>query len=126
MSELNTIRHTHTFQSTNTLQQQLHTLGIKTGDNIIVHSSLRSMGWIAGGTQAVVEALMETVTRTGTIVMPAQSADNSDPSYWRLPPVPEEWHESIRQSLPAYNPHLTNLRGMGKIAECFHRHPETI
>jgi aminoglycoside 3-N-acetyltransferase len=84
------------------------------------------MGWIAGGAQAVVEALMETVTQDGTIVMPAQSSDNSEPSYWKLPPVPEEWHESIRQSLPAYDPNLTNLRGMGKIAECFHRHPATI
>lgn len=126
MSELKTIQRTHTFQSKNTLQEQLHTLGITAGDNIIVHSSLKSMGWIAGGAQAVVEALMETVTHNGTIVMPAQSADNSDPSYWRSPPVPEEWYEPIRQSLPAYDPHLSSLRGMGKIAECFHRHPETI
>lgn len=126
MSELKTIQRTHSFQSKKTLQQQLHTLGIQAGDNIIVHASLQSMGWIAGGAQSVVEALMETITSNGTIIMPAQSADNSEPSNWRNPPVPEEWYEYIRQSLPAYNPHLSNLRGMGKIAECFHRHPATI
>jgi len=126
MSELKTIQRTHTFQSKHTLQQQLHTLGIAAGDNIIVHASLKSMGWIAGGAQAVVEALMEAVTPNGTIVMPSQSTENSDPIYWMNPPVPEEWHESIRQSLPAYDPQLSNMRGMGKIAECFHRHPATI
>ncbi|MFJ7935353.1 aminoglycoside N(3)-acetyltransferase [Sporosarcina sp. NPDC096371] len=126
MSELRTIQQTHSFQSKSTLQQQLHTLEITPGDNIIVHSSLKSMGWIAGGAQAVVEALMETITQNGTIVMPAQSADNSDPSNWMLPPVPEMWHEPIRQSVPAYDPYLTHLRGMGKIAECFHRHPAVI
>jgi aminoglycoside 3-N-acetyltransferase len=126
MTEFEAIQQTHSFQSRETLKEQLTTLGIKKGDRVIVHSSLKSMGWIAGGAQAVIEALTETVTPSGTIVMPAQSADNSEPSYWMLPPVPEAWHEPIRQSIPAYDPHLTHLREMGKIADCFHRHPETI
>lgn len=92
----------------------------------MVHSSLKSMGWIAGGAQAVLEALMETITEKGTLVMPAQSVDNSDPAYWMEPPVPENWHQPIRDQLPAFDPHLSGLRGMGKIAECFHRHPATI
>ncbi|HJF33639.1 MAG TPA: AAC(3) family N-acetyltransferase [Sporosarcina psychrophila] len=126
MTEFEAIQQTPSFQSKETLKEQLSTLGVKSGDHIIVHSSLKSMGWIAGGAQAVVESLIETVTCNGTIIMPAQSADNSEPSYWMLPPVPKAWHEPIRQSIPAYNPSLTHLRGMGKIADCFHRHPETI
>jgi aminoglycoside 3-N-acetyltransferase len=126
MRELNQIVNTNEFQSKDTLKKQLIELGIDAGDNLIVHSSLSSMGWIAGGPQAVVEALLETVTETGTIVMPAQSPDNSDPSYWMLPPVPKEWHQPIRDHFPAYDPHLSPLREMGKIAECFHRHPHTI
>ena len=126
MHELNQILNTPQFQSKETLKSQLKDLGIGPGDKIMVHSSLSSMGWIAGGAQAVVEALMETVTTSGTIVMPAQSADNSEPSYWMAPPVPAEWHQSIRDFFPAFAPHLTPLREMGKIAECFHRHPATI
>ncbi|WP_422124212.1 aminoglycoside N(3)-acetyltransferase [Planococcus sp. X10-3] len=126
MSELMSILNTPEFQSKESLKKQLTDLGIEEGSRIMVHSSLKSMGWIAGGPQAVVEALMETVTASGTIVMPAQSADNSDPVYWMEPPIPENWHEELRQQLPAYHPHLTPLRGMGKIAECFHRHPGTI
>lgn len=120
------ILNTPKFQSKKTIKQQLTNLGIQVGDHIMVHSSLSSMGWISGGPQAVVEALIETITTEGTIVMPAQSADNSDPSYWMAPPVPEEWHQLIRDHSPAYDPYLTPLRGMGKIAECFHRHPDTI
>ncbi|QHJ70268.1 aminoglycoside N(3)-acetyltransferase [Planococcus halotolerans] len=126
MTELMSILNTPEFQSKKSLKRQLNELGIQKGDQIMVHSSLKSMGWIAGGAQAVVEALMETVTDSGTIVMPSQSADNSDPVYWMEPPIPENWHADLRGNLPAYDPHLTPLRGMGKIAECFHRHPSTI
>ena len=126
MTELLRILNTPEFQFKDSLKSQLQQLGIKDGDAIIVHSSLKSLGWIAGGPQAVVEALMETVSPEGTIIMPSQSADNSDPVYWMQPPVPENWHQSIRDHLPAFDPHLSELRGMGKIAECFHRHPDTI
>ncbi|PSL34402.1 aminoglycoside 3-N-acetyltransferase [Planomicrobium soli] len=126
MTELLRILNTPEFQSKDSLKQQLEQLGIKAGDSVIVHSSLKAMGWIAGGPQAVVEALIDTVTEEGTIVMPSQSADNSDPRYWMEPPIPENWHQPLRDTLPAYDPHLTGLRGMGKIAECFHRHPLTI
>ena len=126
MSELLNILNTPEFQSKETLKHQLQQLGITKGDALMVHASLKSMGWIAGGAQAVVEALMETVTEAGTLIMPAQSADNSDPVYWMEPPVPENWHQPIRDHLPAFDVHLSGLRGMGKIAECFHRHPLTI
>ncbi|MDN7242046.1 AAC(3) family N-acetyltransferase [Planococcus sp. N028] len=126
MTELFHILNTPEFQSKDSLKHQLSQLGITAGDALIVHSSLKAMGWIAGGSQAVVEALLETVTPEGTIVMPSQSADNSDPRYWMEPPIPENWHQPLRDTLPAYDPYLTGLRGMGKIAECFHRHPLTI
>ena len=126
MTELLNILNTPEFQSKSSLKTQLKKLGIKSGDSLMIHSSLKSMGWIAGGAQAVVEALMETATAEGTIIMPSQSADNSDPVYWMEPPIPENWHQPLREQLPAFNPHLTALRGMGKIAECFHRHPSTV
>ncbi|EIM07614.1 aminoglycoside N3-acetyltransferase [Planococcus antarcticus DSM 14505] len=125
MSELLNILNTPEFQSKATIKRQLRQLGIVAGDALMVHSSLKSMGWIAGGAQAVVEALIETLTERGTLIMPAQSADNSDPVYWMEPPVPENWHQPIREQLPAFDPYFSGLRGMGKIVECFHRHPMT-
>lgn len=126
MTELMTIMATKELQQKENLKKQLEDLDIRAGDSIMVHSSLSAIGWVAGGAQAVVETLLETVTEAGTIVMPAQSADNSDPMYWMAPPVPEDWHQAIRDSYPAYDPYLSPLRGMGQIAECFHRHPGTV
>src|SRR5690606_39008061 len=126
MTELMSIFNTPEFQSKASLKRQLKELGIHKGDQIMVHSSLTSMGWISGGAQAFDEALTDTVTGSGTIVMSSQSADNADPVYWMEPPITENWHADLRDSLPAYDPHLTGLRGMGKSAECFHSHPSTI
>lgn len=95
-------------------------VGIKEDDTLIVHSSLKSFGWVNGGAQAVVEALMEVVNQ-GTIIMPAQSSDNSDPIYWENPPMPQELHEEIKRTMPAYSKSLSAVRGMGKIVETFLR-----
>ncbi len=126
MTEFDVIQSTDEFQNKDTLVEQLQALGIQKGDSIIVHSSLSKMGWIAGAEQAVVEALMQVITRQGTIVMPSQSTANSEPSYWSMPPIPKDWQQPVRDTISAYDPHLTPLRGMGKIAECFLRHPETM
>ncbi|RSK34343.1 aminoglycoside N(3)-acetyltransferase [Bhargavaea beijingensis] len=126
MNELDVVLRTRELVSKETIKAHLAHAGIGKGDRIIVHSSLKKVGWVSGGEQAFVEALLETVTADGTVVMPSQSSDNSDPKNWMAPPVPEDWHEPIRRTLPAYDPHLTHLRGMGKIPECLHRHPETV
>lgn len=51
----------------------LREIGLKEGDIVIVHTSLKSMGYVCGGAQTVIEALIEVVTSEGTIVMPTQS-----------------------------------------------------
>ena len=39
----------------------------------MVHTSLKRMGYVCGGAQIVIEALMEVVEENGTIMMPTQS-----------------------------------------------------
>lgn len=108
-----------------TLRPDLEALGLASGDVAIVHSSLSALGWVAGGPQAVVEALLAVIGTQGTLVMPTQSGQLTDPADWANPPVPAEWVERVRDGLPAYDPFLTPTRGMGAVVDCFRQHPHT-
>lgn len=105
------------------LAQDLRKLGLSSGMTVIVHTSLSSLGWVCGGPVAVVQALMDVVTPSGTIVMPTQTSHYSDPSQWMNPPVPKEWWEDIRRTMPAYEPDITPSVGMGAVAETFRSFP---
>jgi len=48
----------------------LRRLGVKEGDLLQVHSSLSSFGYVVGGADAVVDALLEVVGREGTVMVP--------------------------------------------------------
>ena len=104
----------------------LRTLGVTPGDVLVVHTSLSAMGWVVGGAQAVVEALLDAVGPKGTVTMPAHSADWSEPSNWEHPPVPADWWPVIRAECPAFDPALTQPRDMGAVADTLLRHPRAV
>jgi len=100
-----------------TLAGQLRELGVRPGETLLAHSSLSSLGWVCGGEVAVVQGLLDALGPDGTLVVPTQSADVSDPALWSNPPVPEEWWADIRASMPPYDPLITPTRGVGVLPE---------
>jgi aminoglycoside 3-N-acetyltransferase len=48
----------------------LKNLGLPNGASVMVHSSLRSFGWVNGGAQTVIEALLHSVGPQGNVLMP--------------------------------------------------------
>ena len=126
MSEGQVVDKTKTLATVESLQMDFKALGIETGMVLLVHSSLSAMGWICGGAVAVILALQEVLGETGTLVMPTHSTDLSDPSQWENPPVPESWWQTIRGTMPAYDPDLTPTRSMGKIAETFRKQKDVL
>ena len=85
----------------------------------MVHTSLSSLGYVCGGAQTVIEALIHCVGKEGTIMMPTQSWKNLDPNtgvYWQ---EPEEWWDVIRENIPAYDKRITPTNTMGAVAEMF-------
>ena len=106
--------------------QKLKTVGLKSGDNVMVHTSLGKMGYVCGGAQAVIEALMEVVGDSGTIMMPTQSWKNLDPEtgvHWEADQ--KDW-QLIRDNWPAYDKNLTPTNTMGAVAEMFRQVPGSV
>ena len=123
MSESNAIEQSPVPRTRESLAADLRHLGVQPGMTLLVHASLSSLGWVNGGPVAVILALQDVLTSAGTLVMPAHSGEYSDPALWVNPPIPREWHDLVRETMPAFDPILTPTRGMGRIAELFRTWP---
>ena len=108
------------------LATELTALGVSPGSTLLVHSSLSSLGWVCGGAVSVVLALEKALGPEGTLVMPTQSGDVSEPRDWHNPPVPEPWWETIRSTMPAFDVDMTPTRGVGVVPECFRKQRGTL
>jgi len=108
------------------LVRDLYAMGVERGMLLNVHSAMSKLGWVVGGAQGVIDALLEALGPAGTLMMPAHSAQLSDPANWRMPPAPESWWETIRREMPAYDPARTPTRKMGAIAEAFRTYPAVL
>jgi aminoglycoside 3-N-acetyltransferase len=98
------------------LTADLRRLGLQEGGTVLVHASLRALGWVVGAAVSVVLALRATVGDAGTLVVPTHTGTNRDPSRLREP-VPDSWWPAIREHLPAFDPAVTPSTGVGVIAE---------
>ncbi len=103
------------------LAADLAALGVQPGMVLLLHSSLKLLGWVNGGAVAVILALEQVLGAEGTLVMPTHTADNSDPANWENPPVPESWWQTIRETMPAFDTALTPTYYMGVIPETFRK-----
>lgn len=108
------------------LATDLEALGVKSGSLVMMHSSLKSVGWMPGGVQFFLEVFLEYLGPKGTLMVPTHSSQLTDPKDWKAPPVPQDWHETIRNEFPAYDPATTPTRAMGVIPETLRRWPGAV
>lgn len=86
------------------LRRSFAELGLREGATVLVHSSLSSMGWVEGGADAVIDALLDVVGPAGLLAMPTHTWS----TVHRDQPV---FHETLTPSI------------VGRITETFRRRP---
>ena len=102
----------------NALFTDLRACGVREGHTLIVHGSLSRIGFVVGGAETVVRALLAAVGAKGTLVVPTQTWKNLDPARGvHGDRVPEAWYPALREHWPAYDPAITPSLNMGSIAE---------
>jgi aminoglycoside 3-N-acetyltransferase len=91
----------------NAIAADLRALGVESGQIVLLHSSLRSLGWVDGGANTVIEALLAAISPGGTVLVPTLTGTAQD-----SPRHPPEFD-------PAVTPCWT-----GMIPETFRQRPE--
>lgn len=107
------------------LARDLRGLGLRAGAVVLVHVSLRAVAGprstVLGGPVAVLDALDAVLGPQGTLVMPAFSADWSEPARWREPAAPVDWWPLVREALPAWRADATPTFRIGATPEIFRK-----
>lgn len=94
-------------------------LGLTSGDEIEVHSSLSSFGYVDGGAETVIFALKEVVGESGSIFMPALRLSKE------LPLTEQDKTLGITTKIRIL-PENCEHSAMGMIADTFRQMPDTI
>ena len=61
------------------LIEQLRTLGVQSGQVLLVHASFRALRPVEGGPHGVIESLLEVLGPDGTLVMPSWTGRDDVP-----------------------------------------------
>ncbi|MCE2469522.1 MAG: aminoglycoside 3-N-acetyltransferase [Dehalococcoidia bacterium] len=87
------------------LASDLRALGVERGDMLEIHASLRAVGRVVGGVDAVVLALLDAVSAEGTLAVVASMEDEAiDPS------APLEAQRARRAEVPPFDPARSAVR----------------
>jgi aminoglycoside 3-N-acetyltransferase len=116
-------------QTRQSLAEDLRALGIRAGQVLLVHASLRKLGPVAGGAGEVVAALRQAVGRTGTLVVPTGTAGNSDTSrefLSRTTGLTDGQIARYKAAMPPFDPATTPSQGMGRLAETIRTTPGAV
>ncbi len=82
------------------LIEDLKTLGLKDSQAVMLHASVKAIGWIVGGPDIVLQSIFEIIGNNGTLVMAISWEDNPyEISSWS-----EERQKAYLQECPAYDP----------------------
>lgn len=86
--------------------KQLEAVGVQKGMVLLVQADTSKLGYIAGGLQTLIDALMDVVGFEGTILMPAFTMNLLDPSCHKKV-IPRSYWDDVRNSALPYHKKLS-------------------
>jgi aminoglycoside 3-N-acetyltransferase len=109
------------------LRAELIGSGLREGTAVLVHCSMRKIGWVNGGAEALRDALLEILDEErGTLVVPAQTRSKSNTSTAFLNAIADlddEERKLFLKVMPGFDPRTSPSEGMGALAESVRTHP---
>jgi aminoglycoside 3-N-acetyltransferase len=102
------------------LVPELRSLGVQPGQDLLVHSSLRSVGPLADGAATLLDALREAAGPAATIVVPTFTPGNSGSSDMFRAAIRDLDRAAVARflaSMPGFERQSTASQGMGGLAE---------
>jgi len=108
------------------LAAELRSLGLRRGQDLLIHCSLRRIGRIDGGAAALLDALRVVSGPEVTLVVPAQTPLNSLTSSAFLAAtagLDEEERGRFVAAMPGFDPATSPSTGMGAFAEYLRTRP---
>jgi len=82
------------------LIQDFRALGIREGQTVMMHASVKAVGGVMGGPDVILSVLIETLGRTGTLMMYAGWEDIPD----YVSELPEEDQQTYFDEYPVFDP----------------------
>jgi len=102
------------------IEEGLRRLGLGRNDLVMVHSSLSSLGYVVGGADAVIDALLETVGPEGTVAMPTYSINA-----FKYVEEEDRCYELSEEFMEPYDPEKTPV-WTGLLPETFRKRKNAI
>src|SRR4051794_37699763 len=82
------------------LARGIRAIGVREGAILFVHTSMRALGWMVGGPETVVRALLDAVGPDGTVAAVASWCDIP----LRLDEMLPERRRAYREEMPGFDP----------------------
>lgn len=102
----------------------LAALGLRGGDVVMFHTQMSAVGYVSGGPQTLIGALLDVVGDQGTLMVTCgwNDAPPYDFTDW-----PQPWQDALRAEHPAYDPLLSEAdHSYGRLPEALRRRPGAV
>jgi aminoglycoside 3-N-acetyltransferase len=111
------------------LTADLRRLGLRRGQDLLIHSSLRQIGPLKSGATTLLEALLDVAGPAATLVVPSQTPLNSLTSRdfnAAVAGLDKDERARFVAAMPGFDPAQTPSRGMGAFAEYLRTRPSAV